>query len=252
MKLRIRRLMLLLCVAACFLSLSACTSQETAKEELDPSISAVLDAQTAAWMQEIVKLNAEEAEQQEAVLVKRRQNALASAIASWKRVMKDTGNFVETVSTKSEETDDGNYTTTITATFDKRQVEVKAFYSMEGELTSLSFSPEYTTAEKMSKALMNTVMGMGTVFLVLIFICLIISCFKFINVFGSKGKTAPVPAAPVAAAPAPVAEAEEGLADDLELVAVITAAIAAATGSSSDGLVVRSIKRKAGAKWKRA
>ena len=33
------------------------------------------------------------------------------------------------------------------------------------------------------------------------------------------------------------------MSDDLELVAVITAAIAASTGSSPSGLVVRSIKR---------
>jgi hypothetical protein len=48
------------------------------------------------------------------------------------------------------------------------------------------------------------------------------------------------------------AEEEEELVDDLELVAVITAAIAAATNSSTDGLVVRSIKRAPAAKWKRA
>jgi hypothetical protein len=47
-------------------------------------------------------------------------------------------------------------------------------------------------------------------------------------------------------------EEEEELVDDLELVAVITAAIAAATNSSTDGLVVRSIKRAPAAKWKRA
>ena len=40
--------------------------------------------------------------------------------------------------------------------------------------------------------------------------------------------------------------------NDLELVAVITAAIAASTNSSTDSLVVRSIKRAPGAKWKRA
>ncbi|MBR5584493.1 MAG: OadG family protein, partial [Lachnospiraceae bacterium] len=55
--------------------------------------------------------------------------------------------------------------------------------------------------------------------------------------------------------PAPVAApvaAEEELVDDLELVAVISAAIAAYTGSSSDGFVVRSIKRSASNKWKKA
>ncbi len=62
-------------------------------------------------------------------------------------------------------------------------------------------------------------------------------------------KAAPAPAAAPVAAPA--AEEEE-LVDDLELVAVITAAIAASTNSSTDSLVVRSIKRAPGAKWKRA
>ena len=52
--------------------------------------------------------------------------------------------------------------------------------------------------------------------------------------------------------PQPMAELPAGeLADDLELVAVITAAIAASQGTSVDGLVVRSIRRKSN-KWKRA
>ena len=45
---------------------------------------------------------------------------------------------------------------------------------------------------------------------------------------------------------------EEDLTDDLELVAVITAAIAASENTSADGLVVRSIRRAPGNKWKRA
>ena len=50
---------------------------------------------------------------------------------------------------------------------------------------------------------------------------------------------------------APAVEEEE-LADDLELVAVITAAIAASENTPADGLVVRSIKRAPASKWKRA
>ena len=63
--------------------------------------------------------------------------------------------------------------------------------------------------------------------------------------YGEAPAVAPAPVA------APAAEEEE-LVDDLELVAVITAAIAASTNSSTDSLVVRSIKRAPGAKWKRA
>lgn len=103
----------------------------------------------------------------------------------------------------------------------------------------------------LEKALLNTLLGMGTVFVVLIFICLLISCFKYIPKLQDKfsKKTAPEPAK---AAPAPVTavlEEEEEPEDDLELAAVITAAVAASMGSSTDGFVVRSIKRASNRKW---
>ena len=103
----------------------------------------------------------------------------------------------------------------------------------------------------LEKALLNTLLGMGTVFFVLIFICLLISCFKYIPKLPDKfsKKAAPEPAK---AAPAPVTAALEEEAeaeDDLELVAVITAAVAASMGSSTDGFVVRSIKRASNRKW---
>ena len=47
-----------------------------------------------------------------------------------------------------------------------------------------------------------------------------------------------------------VIAAEENLVNDLELVAVITAAISAYTDTPADGLVVRSIKRKPKSRWK--
>ena len=86
----------------------------------------------------------------------------------------------------------------------------------------------------------------GTVFAVLIFISLLIACFKFIHKWETrqKAKAEPASAAPVpvkAAAPAPAAD--EDLMGDAELVAVISAAIAAYEGTSSNGLVVRSIRR---------
>ena len=67
---------------------------------------------------------------------------------------------------------------------------------------------------------------------------------------GKKEEPAPLPAAEPE--PAVVQAEEENLADDLELVAVITAAIAASTGTSPSGLVVRSIRRAPAGKWKKA
>ena len=103
----------------------------------------------------------------------------------------------------------------------------------------------YTTGEKMGKAALNTLMGMGTVFLVLILISLIIYAFKLIPVIQkmfSGTKEEETKKEPVAVAPA--APVTEQLTDDLELVAVITAAIAASEGTPAEGLVVRSIRRR--------
>lgn len=124
-------------------------------------------------------------------------------------------------------------------------------------MTSCTLNMDQTKGDLMVRAALNTLLGMGTVFIVLIFISLIISCFKYINAWEKKSAAAKAPAPasiPVPApAPAPAEEAaEEDVTDDLELVAVITAAIAASQNTSADGLVVRSIKRKTGAAWKRA
>ena len=66
---------------------------------------------------------------------------------------------------------------------------------------------------------------------------------------------APSPAPAPAAAPAPVAAkpaAPVQPAADTQLVAVITAAVAAAMGTSEDGFIVRSIKRRSTNKWKKS
>lgn len=113
-------------------------------------------------------------------------------------------------------------------------------YDKNGEVSDWKAEEYKSVGQIMGKAGLNTVMCMAIVFLVLIFIALLISCFKFIGKVqdGSK-KPEPV----VEAAPAPVVE--ENLTDDLELVAVITAAIVAASETeSADGLVVRSIVRR--------
>ena len=72
--------------------------------------------------------------------------------------------------------------------------------------------------------------------------------FKYVNVIADKlsGNKASKeePASSVDNAIAQIVTKEENEADDLELIAVITAAIAASEGTSSDGLVVRSIRKR--------
>ena len=98
--------------------------------------------------------------------------------------------------------------------------------------------------EIMKKAGLKTVMGMGTVFLVLILISIII---YLLGIIGKAQKKRPAETVGVSVTPAE----PEDLTDDFELVAVIAAAIAASEGVPADQLVVRSIRRKASPnRWK--
>ena len=258
MKQYIKRVLLVLCMTVSLFSLSACSaSTEPKGKELDPMMEMAISQSAEGLMQSIAALDEAQAMEMEASFLAEDQFGLASGVTSWLGVMKDTGAFVGVISSETEIGADDEYVSTIVAQFENRNVEFKMFSAEDGSgqglmPTSISFTPEYTFGEKMEKAAMNTLLGMGTVFVVLIFISFIIAGLKFVNVFETKmkNKQAAETPAPVAEA-APVVEEEE-LVDDLELVAVITAAIAASTNSSTDGLVVRSIKRAPGAKWKRA
>lgn len=106
----------------------------------------------------------------------------------------------------------------------------------------------------METALLNTVIGMGVVFVVLIFISLIISLFGLIPKImerSAKKKNGIAQQAVGASAQAVKATAPQAVkTDDTELVAVIAAAVAAAMSDeigqpvAADGLVIRSIKRR--------
>lgn len=149
--------------------------------------------------------------------------------------------------------EDGSYTVSFPVTFSegtKRYVMNlnMATQQIQAEFTDMSAGQEEDTSigSLLTVATVYTLIGIGTVFIVLIFISVLIYCFKYIHAWEERGKKAAAapaaPAAPVAAA-APAAVTGPDLSDDAELVAVITAAIAAYEGTSSNGLVVRSIRR---------
>ena len=132
----------------------------------------------------------------------------------------------------------------------------KVLLDSELTLTGITTNVQYSFGELMEKAALNTILGMGTVFVVLILISLLISCFVFIPKIqaafsGKKDEDTAEPEAAVAAPVSTAAAVTEDLTDDYELVAVIAAAIAASEGAAStDGFVVRSIRRANTSKWK--
>lgn len=167
--------------------------------------------------------------------------ATIKVITAWTEIRDEAGDFIDYGKTVVTE---ANGTTTVeqTANFTGRDIKVTFVYDKDMNVEDISLDRVYSLGETMAKAGMNTAMGMGTVFVMLIIISLIISCFTFINKAQKKSeekKAVSAPAAPAAAAPVAAPQT-----DDLELVAVIAAAVAAATGSSTDDFVVRSIKRR--------
>lgn len=102
-----------------------------------------------------------------------------------------------------------------------------------------------TMGETMKEAGLNTLMGIGIVFLMLIVISFVISLFKIISRPEKKKE-----AVSSVKAPEPAAfEESEDVTDDCEIVAVITAAIMASMEEAgeeapADGLIVRSIRRR--------
>ena len=128
--------------------------------------------------------------------------------------------------------------------FDKRNADFVFVYTIIGDsmkLTGMNVNPIYTKGEIFKKAGLNVITGMLTVFSVLILISLIIYAFNIFPYLEEKKKAKVNLEEPIFAEDE---EADLDLSSDLELVAVITAAICAAGEMTTDDFVVRHIKRR--------
>lgn len=257
-----KKITLVLCFLACFFCLTAC-GQDTAKT-LNPEVATTLEQTTSDLVtQFLAALDEEQAaeiteqggEYLEYVIsnyfgIKANGNGMVNALNSWNSARPDLGDFVSITGMNADYDDSGkNIIVTLDVVGSKRTAQIEAIYKddLYKTLNSLTTNINWTFGEKMEKAGLNTLLGMGTVFIVLILISIIISLFNFIpkiQAAFNKDKS-DVKAVAVDNTIAQIVEKEEEQADDLELVAVITAAIAACgTSGSSDDFVVRSIVRR--------
>lgn len=171
-----------------------------------------------------------------------------SIINSWQAAEKECGTYVEHGEYQVEATNDG-YEVSTEAKYKDRDATILFVFDEDMNVESLDVSAKFSMGEILTKAGLNTLLGMGTVFAVLIFLAFLISLMKYIpvlmEVFQKKEKTAEVMETTCAETVDEVVDVQ----DDLELVAVITAAIAASEGTSTDGFVVRSIRRRPSNNW---
>lgn len=200
----------------------------------------------------------------------------------WKQFNDAHGAVVDAVVDLTQRTSEGDYDSRIILTGEDglmMALTVKYDEAMIPYATAIgdySDDSQETLGSKMSTAAGNTITGLIVVFLILVGLSLIISCFRFVNKAGGEVKpqnkdakktAAPAPKAAAPAAPAPKAAPAEPSAEELdlaktqELIAVIAAAISTYEGkpvslympgdpnAESQGYVVRSIRRLHNNKW---
>ena len=169
-------------------------------------------------------------------------------INSWQAAEAECGEYVGHGDYVVEATNDG-YEVSTEAEYKNRKATILFVFDENMNVESMDVSAKFSMGEILTKAGLNTLLGMGTVFAVLIFLAFLISLMQYIPVlmelFEKKNKKVEVKEVAQTEA---VVETEE-MTDDLELIAVITAAIAAQEGTSTDGFVVRSIRRRTSNNW---
>lgn len=245
---KLKSLLAMVCVLALTLAMSVCAFAANTVTE-DEAANYKSAAETL--ISQIAGFSDEEIENYLA-----QDDAFTTAtMESWKSVKDELGAYSSIVSQDVEK--DGDVVTISTvAQFEKAKADVVLMLDLGQQMyTSMTYSVQYSLAANMQRAGMNTLMGIGIVFLMLLFLSFVIGLFKYIEKFQNVGKKKAAEEAPKAEeAPAPaIAQSEaadEDFADDLELVAVISAAIAAYENTSGDSFVVRSIKKSN--KWHRA
>ena len=243
-----KKLMAVLLAIVCMASLAACGSKVEVSP-VDEATQSYLVGQMESLLSALVGMSAEDLKMYEEV----DDTFTVAAVTNFEGVMEELGAYKGIESTEIE-VDEKEYTVTSLVQYEQRAAIVTLtleFKSQSFTPMSITFDAQYSMGETLQRAGLNTLMGVGIVFCVLLFLCFLISLFKYVSKLSGEDKKeqkkAPAPAAPVVTAAAPAEET-----DDLELVAVIAAAIAAAENTSTDSFVVRSIKKVNKSKWRNA
>jgi sodium pump decarboxylase gamma subunit len=249
MKKIMKRLSIALMMLVLVMGLTACSKAEEVEEGVSADIVASLESSTESILGTLSILTDEEVDQ----FLASGDEFTILATNSWLDNREEVGTFVEIIDT-TVTLDEGKYHASSEAEFTNKNAVVTIHFDETGVPVYYTMEVQYSLGELMGQAGLNTLMGIGIVFFVLLFLSVLIGLFKYVNVFEKGFGKKAEKAAPVVQKPAPVVAAPvvEELVDDKELVAVIAAAIAAYENTSTDAFVVRSIRRKPNNKWSRA
>ena len=256
-----KKISLLLCILVMSLSFAGCSDKKNGaatydKATLEQSAEFIINNFSAMEDEELDSFKDATEFQLESTLyqtgLKISGESFIAMIDSWKAAEQECGAYESHGDYVVEEKSNEIILST-NAQYKDRSATISFTFDQKMSMKSMDVSAKFSTKEILTKAGLNTLLGMGVVFAVLIFLASIIGLFQYVpQILGQtegKEKKAEVKVSvepkPVSIEPVPVANAS----DDLELIAVITAAIAAQEGTSSDGFIVRSIRRRPSNNW---
>lgn len=175
-------------------------------------------------------------------------------IGDWAKASPELGEFLGFSDFSIDKTGK-SLTTTLTMAFTNRDAKLLTTYKTYNmQISSININPVYSLGEIMSKAGLNTVIGLCIVFAVLVLISLLISSFKLINMAQKRSeekkkalensRSTSEHLVPAVGETNGVSSSSAG--NDEEIAAAIAAAICAASeeGIPTDSLVVRSVVRR--------
>ena len=232
-----KRIITALLVIACILSFTACGASETAAA---PTELELTDEQRQQWydsasqfvlaMNEAVETGQAQAQMDDPVY--------GPAFSGWENALRDIGE-VQGIEGKSCSFTKKDGTVTVTVKGSRHDADV--VFTMESAdqayvVTAITTNVEYSMNEQVGQAGMNTLLGMGTTFAILILLALVITLFGTImNRAAGKADKAAKKQTPPRPAPVPepvAAHVEKSTAGTAaegdELIAVLAAAVAAA------------------------
>ncbi|EHL12198.1 hypothetical protein HMPREF9624_00505 [Oribacterium asaccharolyticum ACB7] len=265
---KIKRIFILLSVLLFSAFLLSCSKKEEESTSVSAEEASGLEGVITNYFQQIEAQDDEQLEESINSAYKAKEELFYNALSNYKNAKKDLGEFqeIEKVDVKKE---GDTYVVDLHAKYAKRELIFHAaLHDDYSGFSELSFNPVYSLSEKLFAAFQNMIVGMGTVFAVLIFIAWIISLFAHLHRWEVRqaekkkerdGKSSSVASSPAVVSPekpaVPVLEKEEGISEELLSVILMAAVKAyeedfAKKNPYSDartlenGLFVRSIKRR--------
>ena len=211
---------------------------------------------------------AEATEEEVDVLRDTGSESIKIAIANWDASKEELGNPVEILSQDVTVSEDGKVYTVVSdvkydGIADNTKVTDTVDLNVRTNEYTISFDIDYPIGKLFGEAALNTLMGIGIVFVVLLFLSWLISNIHWIPDLVEKRSKKAEAASPsqtgseTAVSRMNAAALEGEIVNDGELIAVFASAIAAYEGTTvekvmADGFVVRSIRKSNRENWLRA